>query len=84
MVLWQGNCQIYGHIRCIYIRIYVYTVLVNPANDAFSQPYPVVMCTVALCVCVCVRALQCPKMSISHAHALTATLCAYVHCNAQG
>jgi hypothetical protein len=28
---WQGNCQMYGHIWCVY----TYTVLTNPNNNAF-------------------------------------------------
>ena len=43
---WQGNHQIYGHIRC------VYTVLANPThNQAVHQR--LFLCT---CMCVCVGA----------------------------
>jgi hypothetical protein len=30
---WQGNHQIYGHIRCIY------TVLANPNDEGWPVPY---------------------------------------------
>jgi len=53
---WQGNHQIYGHIRCVYIRFWPSLSMSEHVKRACPSQASACCLCVCVCVCVCVYA----------------------------